>query len=54
MRRQVVLSDIMLSGECLCCLEPEKRRWGSFGYVGILTMLGCTLQFAARQLKLVK
>ena len=34
--------------------EPEKRRWGAFGYVGVLTLLGSTLCFAAHQLKLIK
>ncbi|XP_062601591.1 glutathione S-transferase 3, mitochondrial-like [Saccostrea cucullata] len=31
--------------------EPEKRRWGSFGYIGLITMLGCTVGVALRQLK---
>lgn len=23
--------------------NPENRRWGSFGYIGLLTMLGCSI-----------
>ena len=23
--------------------KPENRRWGSFGYIGLLTMLGCNI-----------
>jgi glutathione S-transferase len=30
--------------------DPEKRRWGVFGYAGILTLLGSTLCLAAHQL----
>ncbi|XP_069135656.1 glutathione S-transferase 3, mitochondrial-like [Argopecten irradians] len=33
--------------------EPEKRRWGTFGYIGLLTMLGCSVGVAVRQLKLI-
>jgi glutathione S-transferase len=31
--------------------DPEKRKWGVFGYTGLLTLLGCTLSTAAHQLK---
>lgn len=34
--------------------DPEKRRWGAFGYAGLITLLGSTLCFAARQVKLIK
>lgn len=34
--------------------DPQKRVWGSFGYVGLVALLGSTLSFAAHQLKLIK
>lgn len=33
--------------------DPEKRRWGSFGFVGSLLLIGNTISFAAHQLKWV-
>jgi len=33
--------------------EPEKRRWGGFAYIGLLSLLGSTISFAAHQLRWV-
>jgi glutathione S-transferase len=33
--------------------DPEKRKWGMFGGIGSLCLLGNTISFAAHQLKLV-
>lgn len=33
--------------------DPEKRRWGAFGYIGYFCLLGNTISFAAHQLKWV-
>jgi len=33
--------------------DPDKRRWGSFGGIGLICLLGNTISFAAHQLKLV-
>jgi len=33
--------------------DPEKRKWGSFGGIGLLCLLGNTISFAAHQLRLV-
>lgn len=34
--------------------DPQKRVWGSFGFVGLVALLGSTVSFAAHQLKLIK
>merc|ERR1712025_1348099 len=28
--------------------NPENRRWGSFGYIGLLTLLGCSIHSSLR------
>lgn len=33
--------------------EPDKRKYGSFGYIGLLTLLGNTVSFACHQLQWV-
>ena len=30
--------------------NPENRRWGSFGYIGLLTLLGCSVHTAIKLL----
>ncbi|XP_063396569.1 glutathione S-transferase 3, mitochondrial-like isoform X2 [Mytilus trossulus] len=30
--------------------DLKKRRYGTFGYIGLFTMLGCTIGFGVRQL----
>jgi glutathione S-transferase len=32
--------------------DPEKRRYGAFGYLGLLVLAGNTVSFACHQLKL--
>jgi hypothetical protein len=40
--------------DCIMFLaDPEKRRWGAFGYIGYFCLLGNTISFAAHQLKWV-
>nr|ADU33211.1 microsomal glutathione S-transferase 3 [Pinctada imbricata] len=34
--------------------DPEKRRWGSFGYIGLLTLLGCSVGTALKLLEIIK
>ena len=42
--------------DCVCGVlsDPRKRVWGSFGYAGLVALLGSTLSFAAHQLKMIK
>lgn len=30
--------------------NPENRRWGAFGYLGLLTLLGCTVHTSAKMI----
>ncbi|CAL4239637.1 unnamed protein product, partial [Meganyctiphanes norvegica] len=30
--------------------DPKKRTWGSFGYIGLFTMLYCTIRLSAKML----
>jgi glutathione S-transferase len=30
--------------------DPDKRKWGVFGYIGLLTLLGSTISFGVHQL----
>lgn len=30
--------------------NPENRRWGSFGYIGLLTLLGCSIHTSMKLL----
>ena len=30
--------------------NPENRRWGSFGYIGLLTLLGCSIHTSLKLL----
>ena len=30
--------------------DPEKRRWGGFGYIGLLALLGSSISFAVHEL----
>jgi glutathione S-transferase len=33
--------------------EPDKRKYGAFGFIGMVLLIGNTLSFACHQLKLV-
>lgn len=36
---------------CFCfVIDPSKRMRGSFGFLGLLAMLGCTVKFGLRLL----
>ena len=50
LKHDVMNPDFIKFSLSPCISDPKKRMRGSFGYLGLLAMLGCTVKFGLRLL----